>query len=172
MMEHQAEVNSKISCVTILPLSTSPATVGSVIETSLIRAVEQTEAGVIVTDTNGIITYANPAGARMTGYEVSELLGNSPRLFKSGQQDPTFYTDLWETVKRGAVWRGELINCRKNGSRYIEKMTISPVSDATSGIISYIAIKEDITEYRSAEQARQLLASIVTSSTEDRKSVV
>ena len=138
----------------------------SIIETSLSRAVDQADAGVIVTDTNGIIQYANYATTKMTGYSIAELVGHSTRILKSGEQDPSFYDELWATIKSGLIWRGELLNRRRNGSLYTEKMTISPVTDAFGRTISFIAVKEDITAYRAAEGSRRFLASIVESSTD------
>ena len=145
-------------------ISCAPATEAVIIEASLAHAVDQTDSGVIVTNAHGIIQYANAAAARMTGYSRAELLGQNPSLLKSGEQDPKFYKDLWATISSGGVWRGELINRRKDGSLYTESMTISGVRGPDGALMSYIAIKEDVTAQRASEEAQRLFASIVDSS--------
>src|SRR5262249_25585385 len=74
---------------------------------------------------------------------------------------PQFYKDLWDTVSDGRVWHGELVNRRKDGSFYTEEMRITPVRDARGRIVRFIAIKQDVTERRAAEEAKHFLASIV-----------
>ncbi len=108
---------------------------------------------VVITDRNGTIEWVNPAFTRTTGYTLEEVIGQNPRILQSGRHDQTFYENLWHTILRGEVWRGELINRRKDGSLYIEQAVISPVRDAEGEITHFIAIKEDITERRRAEEA-------------------
>jgi PAS domain S-box-containing protein len=115
-------------------------------------ALEAAANGIIITDTNGIIQWANPAFARLTGYSVEEAIGQSMRLLKSGKQDPSYYEDLWGTITAGKVWHGELINRRKDGSHYIEEMTITPVCDAQGEVCHFISIKQDVTARRTAEE--------------------
>ncbi len=103
---------------------------------------------VVITDAEGSIRWVNPAFERLTGYSAEEAIGENPRLLRSGMQSPDFYRQMWETIRAGQVWRGELVNRRKDGSLYVEHMTIAPVRDANGVITDYIAIKEDITEYR------------------------
>ncbi len=108
---------------------------------------------VVITDRDGTIEWVNPAFTRVTGYAAEEALGKNPRILQSGLHDSAFYADLWNTILSGQVWRGEIVNKRKDGSLYIEKAVISPVRDEEGEIIRFIAIKEDITEQRKAEQA-------------------
>ncbi|MFZ0804949.1 MAG: PAS domain S-box protein, partial [Candidatus Sulfotelmatobacter sp.] len=119
----------------------------------LITAIQQAGEAIVITDSAARIEYANPAFTRLTGYTVDEASGQKTNMLKSGQQNPEFYRDLWKTITAGNTWRGELINRRKDGSCYTEKMTITPVRDADNAIRHYIAIKEDVTERRAAEQA-------------------
>jgi len=113
--------------------------------------------GIVITDRNGRIVWANPAFLELTGYQFSEVRGKNPKLFKSGKHTESFYKQLWETVIAGQVWRGEIINKRKDGSLYIEDMTITPVTDPSGEIINFIAIKQDITERK--EVSEQLVRS-------------
>jgi PAS domain S-box-containing protein len=130
----------------------------------LAAAIEQAGQAAVITDRNGAILYVNAAFTRMTGYSFQEAVGENPRLLKSGRQDPAYYRELWGTITAGRNWQGELINRRKDGSVYIEEMTIAPVRDTEGNIACYIALKNDVTERREAENARYLLAAIVESS--------
>ncbi|HSB79385.1 MAG TPA: PAS domain S-box protein [Candidatus Methylomirabilis sp.] len=116
-------------------------------------ALEAAASAVVITDREGHITWANPAFSRLTGYTVGEALGQNPRLLKSGVHDPAFYRDLWDTILSGRVWRGELVNRRKDESLYIEEQTITPVPDASGGVRYFIAIKQDITQRERALEA-------------------
>ena len=128
---------------------------------ALARALDQASEAVVMTDRDGQIQYVNAAFSAMTGYSAAEAIGHSPRILKSGNQDPRFYEDLWKTVRAGKTWCGTLTNRRKDGSLYSEEMNITPVRDAGGAISGYIAIKQDVTERKAAEEARAFLASIV-----------
>lgn len=120
------------------------------------RAVEQTPTSVIITDFEGKIEYANPKFIAITGYSLQEVLGQNPRLLKSGHHPPSFYQAMWETLLQGNVWRGEVVNRRKNGETYWESSLISPITDDHGKITHFLAIKEDITEKKkNAEALRQ-----------------
>jgi PAS domain S-box-containing protein len=109
-------------------------------------AMEAAANGILITDRLGTILWANPALARMSGYSEHELLGQSTRLFRSGQHDPDFYRQMWATVLTGDVWQGETTNRCKDGSLYVEEQTIAPVRGEDAEISHFIAIKQDITE--------------------------
>ena len=133
---------------------------------SLESAIRQTAEAIVITSATGKIQYVNPAFSTMTGYRPDEVIGHKPSLLKSEAQDPAFYERLWKTIMAGRVWRGELINRRKDGTLYTEEMSITPVLSAAGRTTNFIAIKQDVTERRAAEAARQFLAAIVES-TED-----
>ena len=116
---------------------------------------------IVITDREGDIVWANPAFTKLTGYELTEVIGKNPRVLKSGQHDKAFYQNLWHTVLSGQVWHGEIVNKRKNGRLYTEEMTITPVRNAAGEIAHFIGIKQDITEWKLAEEARARLAAIV-----------
>ncbi|HTX36477.1 MAG TPA: PAS domain S-box protein [Bryobacteraceae bacterium] len=137
---------------------------GNIERAGLAAAVEQAVDGVVITDLDGTIQYVNPAFTAMTGYSREEAVGGNPRILKSGRQTEAFYKELWNTIRAGRVWHGELVNRRKDGSFYDEEMRITPVADASGAITSYIAIKHDVTERRAADQMRGFLAAIVESS--------
>lgn len=128
-------------------------------------ALEAAANGIVITDRKGIIQWANPAFARITGYAGDEILGQSPSVLKSGRHDKAFYRHMWETILAGKVWQGELINRRKDGSLYPEEMTITPVADEHGEIGHFIAIKQDVTERVAAEEelheSRKRLASVI-----------
>lgn len=118
----------------------------------LATAIEQSEETVLITDAEGIILYVNPAFERISGYSREEAIGRHTRMLKSGEHDPSFYQELWRTIASRKVWRGRLINRRKNGRLYHENATISPVVDSTNRIINYVAVKRDISRELELEQ--------------------
>ncbi|MGD0060823.1 MAG: PAS domain S-box protein [Verrucomicrobiia bacterium] len=116
-------------------------------------ALEATANAVVITDRTGSILWTNPAFTQLTGYTSEEVLGKDTRLLKSGAQDESFYRNLWETVTSGQVWRGEMINRRKDGGVYSEEMTITPLRDEIGEITHFIAVKQDITGRQQTERA-------------------
>lgn len=122
----------------------------------LSKALLASDQAVVITNREGIIEWTNPAFTRLTGYTLEEVRGQTPRVLKSGRQNPTFYTQLWRTILAKETWHGELINRRKDGREYIEEMTISPVTDDNDEIAHFIAIKQDVTAVHEAQrQLRQ-----------------
>ncbi len=116
-------------------------------------AIEQSANIVVITDLKGSIEYVNPKFTEVTGYSTSEVLGRNPSILKSGLQSDAFYKDLWETISSGEQWHGEFQNRRKDGSLYWEQTSIAPVTDPTGRMSHFVAIKEDITERKRAEEA-------------------
>jgi PAS domain S-box-containing protein len=111
--------------------------------------------GIVITDSMGTIRWVNPAFTRLTGYTADEAFGANPRILKSDRHDAAFYRQMWETIKAGAGWHGEVINKRKDGSLYTEEMTITPVGSAGGAITHFIAIKQDVTARKQAAEALQ-----------------
>jgi len=116
-------------------------------------AVEQSPSSVIITDTQGNIEYVNPKFSLLTGYSVEEVIGRNPRILKSGEQDDEYYKILWDTILEGDVWRGEFHNKKKNGELYWEYASISGIKNENNEIYRFLAVKEDITERKKAEEA-------------------
>ena len=119
----------------------------------LSRTVEQAPLSIAITDLHGSLEYVNPAFLANTGYRLEEVLGQNPRVLKSGLTPPAIYVDMWATITRGEVWRGELTNKRKNGAIYVERAVITPVADEAGVVTHYVALKEDITAIKRTEAA-------------------
>jgi PAS domain S-box-containing protein len=107
---------------------------------------------VFVTDRSGTIVDVNDAFVRVTGYSRREAIGASPRLLSSGHQDDRFYAELWETITRGEVWEGQLVDQRRDGALRTHHVTISPVQDDHGVITHFVAVERDMT----GELARQV----------------
>src|SRR5579872_4308740 len=131
---------------------------------TLATAIGQVAEGVVITDAQARIQYVNQSFTRLTGYAAEEVIGQNPRVLKAGRHDAEFYKELWRTIQSGKVWHGELINRRKDGSEYTEEMSITPVRNSGGSITNYIAIKQDVTARRAAENAQRFLAAVVESS--------
>jgi hypothetical protein len=112
----------------------------------LSRAMEQSPASVMITDTRGIIEYVNPKFTEFTGYSLAEASGKNPRFLKSGYTRKEEYETLWKYITSGEEWRGEFHNKRKDGSLYWEQASISAIKDSKGIITHFLAVKEDITE--------------------------
>ena len=121
----------------------------------LIQALESARDGVVITDVQGSILNVNQALEQMTGYSRQELLGQTPRLFKSGAHPHDFYTALWRTVLAKDSWQGELTNRRKDGSQVQSWLTISPIVDPHGRLTHFVGIYRDVTEHKKLQ--RQLL---------------
>jgi PAS domain S-box-containing protein len=117
----------------------------------LTRAVEQSPASIIITDTKGNIEYVNSKVTVLTGYKPEELIGQNPRIFNSGEKTKSDYKILWDTITIGKEWNGEFHNKKKNGELYWELASISPILDSNEMITHYLAVKEDITERKKLE---------------------
>ncbi len=112
----------------------------------LAAVVKQTAEAVVMTDMTGKIMYVNPAFTRVTGYAPEEVLGQNPRILKSGKQPKEYYRELWDTILAGNTWHGHFVNRRKDGSLYEEDAVISPVRDSAGGITYLVAVKRDVTQ--------------------------
>ncbi|HRO36931.1 PAS domain S-box protein [Thauera sp.] len=117
----------------------------------LSRAVEESPESIVITNTRAEIEYVNKAFVDKTGYSRAEAIGQNPRLLQSGRTEPEAYRELWDTITHGRSWRGEFFNRCKDGSEYLEKVTITPIHDENGVITHYVALKQDITEQRRME---------------------
>jgi len=112
----------------------------------LLHAVEQSADTVLITDREGRIQYVNPAFEKLTGYAREEACGKTPRILKSGEQGPDTYQEMWKTLLAGQVYRGILVNRKKNGDLYYVEESISPVRDPNGEITHFISNGRDLTE--------------------------
>lgn len=115
-------------------------------------AIEQTSVSIVITDEEGNIQYVNPAFERTTGYSLEEVIGENPRVLKSGLTPDEVFDELWKTITKGKSWEGELINKRKDGSIYYEEARISPIIDNEGKITNFLGIKQDITTRKYLEE--------------------
>jgi len=128
----------------------------------LVTAIEQAAEAIIITDTNWIIDYVNPAFTAMAGYDGAEVIGRHLRLLKSDEHDRAFYRDIRKTLSEGHVWSGRLTNVKKDGSLYETEATASPVRNESGAVINYVSIHRDITRQvkleRDLRQAQKMEA--------------
>lgn len=119
----------------------------------LSTAIEQSPLSVVITDTDGYIEYVNETASKVSQYEREELLGAKTSVFKSGLTPVEVYRQMWNTIKAGMIWKGELCNRKKNGEYYWEDVNISPITDEKGKIKNFIGIKNDITTRKITEEA-------------------
>jgi PAS domain S-box-containing protein len=111
----------------------------------LSTVLESATNAVMITDAEGYISWVNSAFTALTGYELSEVVGQTPRFLKSGKHDEKFYAEMWETISRGVPWQGRVVNRRKDGTLYTEEMVICPVRGVYGETSSFVCMKRDIT---------------------------
>jgi diguanylate cyclase (GGDEF)-like protein/PAS domain S-box-containing protein len=128
--------------------------------------VEQAADSVIIADPSGHIEYVNPAFEQLTGYTRSEVMGKKPSLLKSGRHDEAFYQNLWQTVHKGEIFRGILVNRKKDGELFYEDKVITPLKDEQGRTTHLVSTGRNITERVKAEEARAQLATILEATTD------
>ncbi len=121
------------------------------------EVIEQSPVSIVITDILGNIEFVNPKFSELTGYSMEEVLGENPRILKSGETPYQTYKKLWETISSGHIWEGDLANRKKSGEIFWEHAKISPITTGEGVITGYVGIKEDITAQRQLES--QLLQS-------------
>lgn len=118
----------------------------------LVSAIKQTTSLIMITDLEGKIKFANPAVCNKTGYELSELIGKNPKIFKSGNMAEAGYHQLWNNLEAGKSFQCEFKNRKKNGEYFWVSSNISSIIDENGTILSYISVQDDITERKKAEE--------------------
>ena len=118
----------------------------------------ESQEGMVITDAGGVILRVNQAFTASTGYSAEEVVGQTPRLFKSGRHDEAFYRTMWQTLVSNGAWQGEIWDRRKNGEIYPKWLTISAVKDEAGVVTHYVGTHFDITERKKAEEKIQALA--------------
>lgn len=124
----------------------------------LSMAVEQSPNSIVITNLKAEIEYANQAFFAVTGFTPQEAMGKNPRILQSGKTPQSTYAQMWAHLSAGHPWKGEFINHRKDGTEYTESVRISPVQQPDGKVTHYLAIKEDITRHKQAEQQIYRLA--------------
>ena len=115
-------------------------------------AVEQSPSSIIITDLSGSIEYVNPKFTEVTGYTFNEAFGQNPRVLKSGRQTKAFYQNMWNALTSGNEWKGEFHNKKKSGDLFWERASISPIKNDAGRITHFLAVKEDITEWKNIQE--------------------
>ncbi len=129
---------------------TSPGGVHDLASPLTSAVLDAVENMLVITDTDGTILYVNHAFTAVTGYAPEEAVGQSPRLLRSGMQDDAFYEQLWSQVLGGRTWSGELVNRKKSGELYTDRMTITPLRDEAGAIRHFVAVKRDVSGHLAA----------------------
>lgn len=125
---------------------------------TLSQAIEQSHESIFITNADAEIEYVNAAFVRDMGYQLQEVVGRNPRIMKSGRTPAATYASLWNNLRAGKSWQGELYNRRKDGSECIVRSIISPVRDTEGEVGHYVAINQDVTEQKQAEEKIRYLA--------------
>lgn len=132
----------------------------------LYGAVDQSPVAVAITDSKGTIEYINNSFSRMTGFSNQELIGQNPRILKSGKQDGAFYQELWSAITSGESWHGELQNQRKDGSIYWADSSIYPIQVSDSILGHFVLISMDITEQKSKDSRLKMARTVFDTTSE------
>ena len=138
----------------------------------LMKALDACANSVVITDPSGIVEWTNPAFTALTGYPANEVIGRNMRLLKSGAQGAEFYQKMWRTILAKEVWRGEVINKRKDGSIYTESATITPVLNLAGDVSHFVAVKEDISQRKQWEADLRSLNEELESRVKERTSAL
>ena len=136
------------------------------IERQLAFVVEQTTNAVIITDLDAQIKYVNEAFVRSSGYSREEVIGQNPRILKSGRTPRASYEAMWAALTEGRPWNGELFNRHKEGALQILRATILPLREANGSITHYVGLTEDVTAGKAAEEQLRKLSLAVEQSPE------
>lgn len=118
----------------------------------LSSSVEQASEGILITDREGIIKYANPAFTRLSGYSKAEVVGKRPSLFKSDLHDSRYYEKMWADISSGKPWQDRIVNLKKDGSSYPAMLSIAPIKNREGEITHYVGSQQDLREYEHLEE--------------------
>jgi PAS domain S-box-containing protein len=125
-------------------------------QAQLVTAVDHAAESIIVTDPAGVIEYVNPAFEKITGYSRQEVMGANIELLDSGQHSKAFFSTIIDTLQRGKIWQGRMINKRRDHSLYETEATVSPIKNKAGSITNYVSVQRDVShEVRLERQLRQ-----------------
>jgi len=136
--------------------SYSRQALNSLVDLNIAATAFKSNEGMIITDDQGVILRVNQAFTESTGYTASEVVGQNPRIFKSGRHDAAFYREMWDAIKTTGTWQGEIWDRRKNGAIYPKLLTITAVKGDDGVVTHYVGIHVDITERKQLEQGLKL----------------
>lgn len=121
-------------------------------------AVEQSPSSIVITDIYAMIEYVNAAFLANSGYTQEEVIGKNPRILQSGNTPREVFTDMWQTLTRGEVWKGEMENRRKDGVLFTEYVVVAPLRQPDGRTSHYVAIKENVTKSKQDKEVINTLA--------------
>ena len=164
--------NNEIICIQVISEDISAIKNSEIEIKKFQKAIDSSKTAILITDIDGVIEYANPYFSNLSGYKPKEYIGKKTNILKSGFHNSDFYQNLWDTIKSGETWEGELFNVKKNGEYFWEYTIISPLKDEANQITNFVAIKTDITESKkvkfdliqakeNAEQSNRLKSSFL-----------
>ncbi|MBT4739033.1 MAG: diguanylate cyclase, partial [Rhodospirillaceae bacterium] len=116
-----------------------------------LEAMDASANGIFVTDTTGLIKWVNRAISRISGYSEDELIKNEPSVLRSDAHEPQFYKEMWDTIRSGRTWQGQIVNRHKDGQLYTAEQSVTPINDNAGRLTHYVAIQEDITDRLKAQ---------------------
>lgn len=145
-------VRKKERCLVMMAQNLAPRMQKELQVAKFFAAINQNPNLLVITDIDGTIKYVGDKILELTGYSAEEVIGKNPRIFKSDQTKPAVHAHLWDTIRHGREWSGELYNRRKDGSQYWEHLRISPIFDSESVVTHYVAVKEDITRQKELDE--------------------
>ena len=119
-------------------------------------AIDQSPSSIVITNKDGDIEYVNKSFCEITGYSVEEAVGQNPRILKTESHSVEYYKNLWDSISSGKTWNGVFRNKAKSGAFYWEKAVISPIFNEYNQITHYLAIKENITKEKKAQEALKI----------------
>ncbi len=153
--------------MTTLKPTLPPGHLAGIASTVFQQAVEQADIAISITDAEANILYVNPAFARVTGYTADEIVGANQSLLSNKSTPESLYRTMWATIANGQPWSGRLVNRRKDGSKYLADLLITPVVDASGVITNYLGIQRDVTDLHRLEcevgDQKALIESVVDS---------
>ena len=114
-------------------------------------AFDSASEGIMITDDKVRIVAINKGFTEITGYSEEDVLGKSPKILQSGNQDERFYKDMWIILKKEGRWHGEVFNKRKTGENYYEWLTITAVKDNAGQVVNYVGVFADITDVKHSQ---------------------
>jgi PAS domain S-box-containing protein len=146
------EERENILCTYILITDNTEKKQAEIKIKSLSETLSQVPDSIILADLLGNIIYVNHQFELNTGYKSEEVFGKNPRIFKSNKMPDIIYQNMWETITSGKIWKGELLNKKKNGELYWEYTIIFPVMNNRGEIFNYASIKTDLTKEKFLEK--------------------
>lgn len=149
------DAQGNVPSITVLALDVTEKLRDEEERVLLEAAINSAAESILVTDTNGVLEYVNPAFEELSGYSRSELEGRNYQDMGFGRQDEAFYGQVWQTILAGQVWSGNFVNCYRNGKTVHENATISPILDAGGDVHHFITVKRDVTRELQLEQQLQ-----------------